>query len=112
MISQTAQDRKKRLIAELEKHGARVDPALGAMQDADLEELLRILKSKNAGTDISDSEGAYANYSYPSYAAMLADYIHKVTIASVLFFATYPWAALWWPPFYFYSHHKQRRRGK
>ena len=34
------------------------------------------------------------------YISALTDYISKMTLASVLFFITYPWAALFWPPFY------------
>ena len=34
------------------------------------------------------------------YTSTLTDYIFKMTLASVLFFITYPWAALFWAPFY------------
>jgi hypothetical protein len=35
------------------------------------------------------------------YSSILTDYIHKMTIASVLFFVSYPWAAFLWAPYYF-----------
>jgi hypothetical protein len=35
------------------------------------------------------------------YSSMWTDYIYKMTIASVLFFISYPWAAFLWPPYYF-----------
>lgn len=35
------------------------------------------------------------------YIELTADYINKLTIASVLFLTNYPWVALWWPPYYF-----------
>jgi len=34
------------------------------------------------------------------YVSVWADYIHKMAIASVLFFITCPWAAFFWPPYY------------
>ena len=34
------------------------------------------------------------------YLSTLTDYTFKMTLASVLFFITYPWAALFWPPYY------------
>jgi hypothetical protein len=33
------------------------------------------------------------------YQSVFADYVFKLTLATVLFFATFPWAALFWPPF-------------
>jgi hypothetical protein len=35
------------------------------------------------------------------YISTLTDYIFKMTLASVLFLITYPWTALFWPPYYF-----------
>jgi hypothetical protein len=35
------------------------------------------------------------------YSSIFTDYIYKMTIASVLFSASYPWAALLWAPYYF-----------
>jgi hypothetical protein len=35
------------------------------------------------------------------YNSTLTDYIYKMTIATVLFFISYPWAAFLWPPYYF-----------
>jgi uncharacterized PurR-regulated membrane protein YhhQ (DUF165 family) len=40
------------------------------------------------------------------YALTLTDYIHKMTIASVLFFITYLWMAFFWPPYYFMGRRK------
>jgi hypothetical protein len=34
------------------------------------------------------------------YSSMLTDFALKMTLASVLFFITWPWAALLWPPNY------------
>lgn len=35
------------------------------------------------------------------YNSTWTDYIYKMTVASVLFFISYPWAAFLWPPYYF-----------
>lgn len=35
------------------------------------------------------------------YSSTLTDSIYKMTIASVLFFISYPWAAFLWAPYYF-----------
>ena len=35
------------------------------------------------------------------YSSVLTDYIYKMTVATVLFFICYPWAAFFWPPYYF-----------
>lgn len=35
------------------------------------------------------------------YSSTWTDYIYKMTIASVLFFISCPWAAFLWPPYYF-----------
>ena len=37
------------------------------------------------------------------YESIMADYVFKMTIATVLFFATFPWAAMFWPPYYYRS---------
>jgi hypothetical protein len=41
------------------------------------------------------------------YTSTLTDYIYKMTIASVLFFISYPWAALFWLPYYFTDRRKE-----
>lgn len=41
------------------------------------------------------------------YTSTLTDYIYKMTIASVLFFISYPWAAFFWPPYYFTDRRKE-----
>ncbi len=41
------------------------------------------------------------------HVSVSTDYIYKMTIAMVLFFISYPWAAFFWPPYYYYS--AQRR---
>lgn len=41
------------------------------------------------------------------YSSILTDYIYKMTIASVLFFITYPWMAFFWPPYYFMGRRKE-----
>ncbi len=41
------------------------------------------------------------------YTSTLTDYIYKMTIASVPFFISYPWAALFWPPYYFIGRRKE-----
>jgi hypothetical protein len=35
-----------------------------------------------------------------NYESAFADCVFKLTLATVLFFATFPWIALFWPPFY------------
>jgi hypothetical protein len=34
------------------------------------------------------------------YVSVVTDYVYKATIATVVFFACCPWAALFWPPYY------------
>ena len=36
----------------------------------------------------------------------VCDLIYKTTVATVLFFMSYPWAALFWPPYYFTKRQK------
>jgi hypothetical protein len=41
------------------------------------------------------------------YSSTLSDFIYKMTIASVLFFITYPWAAFFCAPYYFMGRGKE-----
>lgn len=35
------------------------------------------------------------------YISATTDFIHKATLATVMFFVSWPWVALFWPPYYF-----------
>jgi hypothetical protein len=101
MAQETTQERRKRLLTELEKYGVQSNHELDLVQDITLEKVLQILKgNKDTKTVISNDDSSQW------YASMLADYIYKMTVALVLFFATYPGAAFWWPPYYFYPYQK------
>jgi len=94
---------RKILLAELEKYG--VILPLTERDTMDISVLRKLVDS------LKDSPLRYSANKDPVdafewYRAM-ADYIGKLTIASVLFFCINPWAALWWPHFYFY---RQRTR--
>jgi hypothetical protein len=47
------------------------------------------------------SENALEGTFFQWYSSTLTDYIYKMTVASVLFFISYPWAAFLWAPYYF-----------
>jgi len=47
------------------------------------------------------TENEPENALFQWYNSTWADYIYKMTVASVLFFISYPWAAFLWPPYYF-----------
>lgn len=92
-------ERKKRLLLleELEQHGIilKGDEASKAPEST-LERLLQEVKSRQ---DSSTTQDLFMDF----YESMVRDYIVKLTIASVFFFSCYPWAALFWPPYYYYN---------
>lgn len=90
--------KKKLLLEELKRYGVifNVDEALKAPEYT-LQRLLQEAKSKQ---DISTTT---QDLFMDVCESMMLDYITKLTVASVFFFSCYPWAALFWPPFYYYN---------
>jgi len=52
------------------------------------------------------------NNPYQSYSSIMTDFvcdvIYKTTLATILFFMSYPWAALFWPPYYFMKRQNEK----
>jgi hypothetical protein len=96
---------RKRLIAELEKYGITLPQPPGGMavDNAVLEQFLDKLGKIYGAEDLSRKVDRTPN-AIEWYTQLTADYVYKLTLASVLFFVTFPWAALWWPPYYFRHH--------
>jgi len=44
------------------------------------------------------------NWFMDLYESITTDYFAKLTVASVFFFSCYPWAALFWPPYYYHNN--------
>ena len=90
--------KKKLLLEELKRYGVifNVDEALKGPEYT-LQRLLQEAKSKQ-GTSTTTQD-----LLMDVYESMIRDSITKLTVASVFFFSCYPWAALFWPPFYYYN---------
>ena len=96
---------KKRLLSEeLKRYGVifNVDEALKAPEYT-LQRLLQEAKSKQHTS--STTQDLFMDV----YESMMRDYITKLTVASVFFFSCYPWAALFWPPFYSYNNKRSKQ---
>jgi hypothetical protein len=52
-------------------------------------------------TSIDKRENELEGTFFQWYSSTLTDCIYKMTVASVLFFISYPWAAFLCPPYYF-----------
>ena len=48
-----------------------------------------------------DTKEAPYDQLFESYISMTTDYVYKAAFATVMFFMCWPWAALFWPPYYF-----------
>lgn len=48
-----------------------------------------------------DTKEASYDQLFESYISVTTDYVYKATIATIMFFTCWPWAALFWPPYYF-----------
>lgn len=96
--------KKKLLLEELKRYGVifNVDEALKAPEYT-LQRLLQEAKSKqHTSTTTQD-------LLMDVYESMIRDSITKLTVASVFFFSCYPWAALFWPPFYYYNNKRSKQ---
>jgi hypothetical protein len=96
--------RKKRLLlAELERYGImfKAEEALKVPEEA-LERKLQEVKSEQY------SSNRPRNWFIELYESIMLDYIDKLTAATG-FFTCYPWAALFWAPYYYYYNSKKGR---
>ena len=100
-----SENKRKKLAAELEKYGIFLPqiPSDIAVDNAVLERFLDRL-GKIYGADDLTRKADRTPDAIKWYTHVTADYVYRMTLASVLFFVTFPWAALWWPPYYFYYH--------
>lgn len=96
---------RERMLAELERNGVKSIKHNG-FEDAVLEKLMHSLKENEDSNDMQLSKNTndyyYDDDVLRQYSSTLADYIYKMTSASVLFLMCFPWTALWWPPYYYY----------
>jgi hypothetical protein len=44
---------------------------------------------------------------FEMFVSQVVDYVHKATLATIMFFTCWPWAALFWPPYYFMRRARQ-----
>jgi hypothetical protein len=96
--------KKKLLLEELKRYGVifNVDEALKAPEYT-LQRLLQEAKSKKHTS--TTTQDLFMDV----YESMMRDYITKLTVASVFFFSCYPWAALFWSPFYYYNNKRSKQ---
>lgn len=102
----TEKTRKGLVLRELKGYGVKFeeDEALKAPEHT-LERLLQEVKSKQDNTSTTQSEHLFMD----SYESILCDYITKLTVATVFFFSCYPWAALFWPPYYYLNDKRHEK---
>lgn len=107
ILSVGNEQRKKRLLLlqELERYGVRFegDEALKAPEYT-LERLLREAKSRQ-DSSTTRSQDLFMDL----YESMVCDYLYKLTVATVFFFYCYPWAALFWPPYYYHINKRSNQ---
>lgn len=89
--------KKRILLEELERYGiqSRAGPSLEVPEHT-LENLLQEVKNKKA------TSNSLLNWFMDLYDSMIVDYYTKLTLATVVFFSSFPWAAFFWPPYYYY----------
>lgn len=98
-------EQRGRVLAKHERNGVK-SIKHDEFEDPILEKLMHPLKENEE--DFSDMQLAknandyYYNEVLYQYSSALADYIYKMTTASVLFLTCFPRTALWWPPYYYY----------
>ena len=73
-----------------------------------LEELERLLQEARKSQDPSNS---YQSWFTDLYERIMIDYYTKLTVGTVMFFYCYPWAALFWPPYYYYNKSWKNQMG-
>ena len=94
--------RKKRLLLEeLERYGIifKAEEALEVPEEA-LERQLQEVKSKQY------TSNRPRNWVVDLYESIMLDYVEKLAPATA-FFTSYPWAILFWAPFYYYYNSKR-----
>jgi hypothetical protein len=89
--------KKKLLLEELKRYGVIFNVEALKAPEYTLQRLLQEAKSKQ------DTSTTTQDLLMDVYESMIRDSITKLTVASVFFFSCYPWAALFWPPFYYYN---------
>jgi len=101
---------RQRLLAELKKFDV-VPQATGslAVDNAVLRQYLDKLEKIYDPANLNRKADRISG-PFEWYTDVAADLVFKTTLASVLFFASFPWAALWWPPFYIYYRHSKSKQ--
>jgi hypothetical protein len=96
---------RERLLAELEKYGIILPQTASgtAVDNAVLRRFLDKLGQIYGKADLSKKADRTPD-PIEWYTQLTADYVYKLTLASVLFFVTFPWMAFWWPPYYFHHY--------
>ena len=91
--------KKELLLEELERYGI-VRSKLGQELEFHEQTLERLLQEAKKSQDPSNS---YQSWFTDQYDCIMTDYYTKLTVGTVMFFYFYPWAALFWPPYYYYN---------
>jgi hypothetical protein len=91
--------KKELLLEELERYGINI-PKVGQEPEFPEHTLERLLQEAKKSQDPSSS---YQRWFTDLYERIMIDYYTKLTVGTVMFFYCYPWAALFWPPYYYHN---------